>query len=599
MSSPSRGDLNNHSRGRGRGITNGNNHSHGRRRGIENGHIQPTHHTLNPAALPFQPHRDLHNHPRGRGRGDRGGHTQSTDHALNPSHGGQGGYPQPTNYPFSAPQGGRGGYPQPTHNPFNFPRGGRGSHTQPTNHLPYPPRGGQGSYAQPADYSLNPHSGRGRGDHNQPTGHALNLPYGGQGSYIQPAGHLPGISQNRDGAPEPGRDRASSHRPSRSPALVPRSYHDLHRTQINVPDDTAAGPPFIRHVEAIGSYNWLRRGEPTIEAPGCPPMWVPRANNHPLRSSTETYMRDPNTLYWPVHPMEPALRAVVACDGVAKLEKLDFFGCSVTLLHLLRFVKGQKASFQLRGQVVGGVLVLERWINSPELLKPDNSRFADVFLEEYTTVNLEVKERTKHHRVLRYDLAGLRCVVRMECDGYLKEKAMEGKAAEEVTESSSWAGGDADALLAKLTDDRRLASETVSAAGRKLTVEPVGWLVSQDAIIEIKADVDGYGVDFLLLMPGLWVRQARTVIIGSIREGAVRGTQIVDMTGRMEAWERANTSILRALGALICRIRAVVQNTESRKVSITRHENGPLMFTEMEDAAWSGLPPDMMAILST
>lgn len=80
------------------------------------------------------------------------------------------------------------------------------------------------------------------------------------------------------------------------------------------------------------------------------------------------YFRDPNAARHPSHPMEPAVKAVLAQNPNLDTGDIDVFGRTSTLGNLLRFLKGDDKTFRFVVEAVGRTVFFVRRENAPEEL---------------------------------------------------------------------------------------------------------------------------------------------------------------------------------------------------------------------------------------
>lgn len=186
----------------------------------------------------------------------------------------------------------------------------------------------------------------------------------------------------------------------------------------------------ISDCEDIASYNWIQENVPTILIPGMqnpfsnvwclplhnqkmnltlakgkPPAWTPPVSPIKLREDNGSYFRDPNAARYPNHPIEPAVRAIFACQPDFRGYEIDLFACSRTLGDLLRFVRGVDKSFRILVEAVGNTVFFVRRENSPTELIPDVRGYGHSFPEAYTTWGSNVKKSESHQRIVGYQFA--------------------------------------------------------------------------------------------------------------------------------------------------------------------------------------------------
>ena len=168
---------------------------------------------------------------------------------------------------------------------------------------------------------------------------------------------------------------------------------------------------------------------------GTPPVWTPLDEPRRLEEDKSDCFRDPNAARFPSYPLEPAVRALLKEHEDLETQEIDLFACSSTLGSLLRFVRRVDKPFRFFVEVVGNTVFFTRHENSPTQLVEGVKDYGHTFPEAYSTWDADVKGSASHQRLLKYDFAGLDCILRFECDGYIKSKVSGGVDAPATTPS--------------------------------------------------------------------------------------------------------------------------------------------------------------------
>ncbi|KAK0245001.1 hypothetical protein EDD85DRAFT_782972 [Armillaria nabsnona] len=149
----------------------------------------------------------------------------------------------------------------------------------------------------------------------------------------------------------------------------------------------------------LGSYSWLKGRKPAILVPGAPPYLVPQT------------------------------------DALHFAPRLWLPNCH-SLLCLTAFAHAQRRGFRMDLQLAGSKTILcTRW--EPRVVMNANpGGYGRSFELMRTRPALGCEHATSHHRVITYDLAGMKMVVRAEVDACLPDP--NGKAADvqEVPQSA-------------------------------------------------------------------------------------------------------------------------------------------------------------------
>jgi hypothetical protein len=99
-----------------------------------------------------------------------------------------------------------------------------------------------------------------------------------------------------------------------------------------------------------------------------PAVWNPPSEELKLPQDSGRYFRDPNAARHPSHPMEPAVKAVLAQNPHFDTENVDLFGCTSTIGSLLRFIKNDDKTFRFTVEAVGRTVFFIRRENAPDEL---------------------------------------------------------------------------------------------------------------------------------------------------------------------------------------------------------------------------------------
>ena len=245
------------------------------------------------------------------------------------------------------------------------------------------------------------------------------------------------------------------------------------------------------------------------------------------------------------------MRTLLTEDEDFETQKVDLFACSSTLGSLLRFVRRVDKPFRFFVEAVGNTVFFTRHENSPTQLIAGVKGYGHTFPETYTTWDADVKGSVSCQRLLRYEFAGLDCILRFECDGYLRSKvpgqvnvppAASGQHTGQV--SSSLAGG-----------ENHEGSLQINKAGQK---------IPQEAVFDLKTRA-GWKKDSNVLedeLPRYWVAQIPNFILARHDYGVFDDINVRHIRDDVEKWQGENQKDLRCLGWLL---REIISTTKMRK----------------------------------
>ncbi|KAJ4985499.1 geranylgeranyl pyrophosphate synthetase [Stagonosporopsis vannaccii] len=281
------------------------------------------------------------------------------------------------------------------------------------------------------------------------------------------------------------------------------------------PSNTKPLPlPHINDCQYVTSYNWVAGKDSTILVPGQPPRWSPLKVGRRLREDSGTYYRDPNAARYPKYPVAPAVQAIVEATGDTPIDA-DVFACGSTLGNLLRFTRGIDKAFRFIVEVVGDTVFLVRKENDPKELIEGVHGFGHSFPDAYTTWPKEAKGSETHQRIIRYDLGGLQCLVRFECDGFLEDRVTAEKPGSSAAHDPFTLPSE-DVLSAALSESTLIAPGPTSRnPPSTLNILKTGISIPQAAIFDLKTRTGRYKKEINMddITPQLWLKQVPNFIV--------------------------------------------------------------------------------------
>ena len=264
------------------------------------------------------------------------------------------------------------------------------------------------------------------------------------------------------------------------------------------------------------------------------------------------------------------MRAFFEEKGHVETQGIDIFVCSSTVGNLLRFARQDDKPFRILVEVVGNTAFFTRRENSPTELMVDVRGYGHSFPEAYTTWDASVKGSSSHQRLLQYDFAGLNCVLRFTCDGYLRAKVPDTSAAHRA-DNRSVAG---EGSLASILDGLRVAPSTLEPTrhSETLKVEMAGLKIAQEDIFDLKTrSVKKKNLDVLGdQLPRLWLAQIPNFILAHHSSGRFDNDDISvqDVWKHVENYQRDSQKTLKRLGWLLREILEQASAREDMKLEL-------------------------------
>ncbi|KAF2820346.1 hypothetical protein CC86DRAFT_305106 [Ophiobolus disseminans] len=305
-------------------------------------------------------------------------------------------------------------------------------------------------------------------------------------------------------------------------------------------------------VRYVASYNWRNDVGATILVPGKPPLWTPLKEAQRLNEDNGIYYRDPNAARSPDYPITPVVQAVLETNPNFDTADVDIVACGSTLGNLLRFVRGQDKPFRFMVETIGNSVFFVRKENDPKETIDGVRGFGHSFPEAYTTWEPEVKGSEAHQRVIQYKFGGMTCMIRFECDGYLKDKITDGKHGTDVLDKPKSNGDDLLSAFNKTAITQPLMNQ--GSGTERVKIKRGGSEIPQRSIFDLKTRSGKYKTDIDMsdILPQLWVKQVPNFIV-AYHDGAglFRDIRVQDVRTEVHKWEEDNIDAIRRLAVLL------------------------------------------------
>ncbi|GAB0132795.1 hypothetical protein EsDP_00001221 [Epichloe bromicola] len=364
--------------------------------------------------------------------------------------------------------------------------------------------------------------------------------------------------------------------------IVSISRSDLQRLK---PSNNNA---YIRNVKHISSYNWIDEDTPTIAVPGSPPLWNPPVGAQHVKKDSGLICIDENAMRLRESSLEPLFRALYTTDPSFDIRPIDVISDRHNVRKLLSFVRpgteiNAGTAFCIKLELVRDTLLMCRHEVAPtEFLAPHEFRgYGHEFEKMYTTS--QISGGTGHHRIISYRFCGMKFLIRHETDGFVKSRSEE----VDANEGRSDLMGSL-CLSARTPEDTCLVTKSKAT---KLTVLEKGSLVPLESTLEIKTRAAWRPLEFDQVAAQIWVSQTPKLVRAHHNRGHFQSPRVEDVKADIDDWERASQESLRALGALIELITAVMKGCGGRALLQYDTATDSLVISEVE--AGGLLPGDL------
>lgn len=304
-----------------------------------------------------------------------------------------------------------------------------------------------------------------------------------------------------------------------------------------IPTDKDKIKPCITKVEHLSSYNWIESSNPTIAVPGCPPLWSPpKVPQEVIQDSGIIYIAQ-NVGRLPETPLEPLFRSLYIEKPSYNIRKVDLITDPKAISKLLSFSNPHLSPngvlpFTIEIEILGNTAIFSlaevepwRFVTAHE-----STSYHHEFKQAFTKT--QVPGSSGHHRVISYNLGGLKLVVSYETDAYVDvEQVSNFQAQNEGSENAS-------------------PSRHKPPAGSKLVILEKGKKVPMSSTLLIKTLDSGEHVNVQELLSQLWVSQIPNLVRAYQRHAICKPPEIQDVALDIAEWECDHSDDLQRLIAL-------------------------------------------------
>ncbi|PLB51277.1 hypothetical protein P170DRAFT_425522 [Aspergillus steynii IBT 23096] len=352
----------------------------------------------------------------------------------------------------------------------------------------------------------------------------------------------------------------------------------------------------IKHCRVIASYNWIADSNPTIMIPGRPrtvsleSRSISKSTSKSIPRSVNSYIHDPNTTSYPAYPLLPALEALLHTHPSYDTVSIDVVTCSQTIEHLLRLLFEKGSRFRILLQAFGNtVFFLPR--QETQDLRPDLKGYRDSFPEWVAPWSQDVSGSRSHHRVLEYEIGGLKCVVSGEGEGYVPEfEKGKGRAVERNPEAEAEAVGEEFTALSGYSED-----------SEPLLILEGGAAVPRNAVCDIETcsvlnQSQGQNQNEVVdhqKMARMWARQVQNTLVGFHQDGVFSRVEVKNVRDEIMEWQSAQGKRIKKFTELLGEMVDFARMRQGRMFELRNGERG----LEMKDVdGVNPLVPDKLAM---
>ncbi|KAI7780546.1 hypothetical protein LA080_015947 [Diaporthe eres] len=295
----------------------------------------------------------------------------------------------------------------------------------------------------------------------------------------------------------------------------------------------------------------------------------------------------------PDYPFEVVFQAAELMNPTVRFDEIDVLTNRNSLRKFFDFCKGRvQESFRVNLHLVNDTLIIERCVRSTTefLHGSSDSGFGHNFEKAATRSSRGLENSSGHHRVLRYDLGGLKCAVRFEVDASYDDPDTVGEGERHVAKAESY--GEEVASLATAFSSIAVKKAGSGSTGGSADTIPRGAGTDQASVAELKSRKDHGSKPKPNWLPQLWLGRTRYLITGHHENGTFDDVRVYDLREELEAWEKneVNQEALQKMAALLSRLRDTIR-TNQGKSCVALCEKAVKPYTLRIHASTSGKGP--------
>ena len=327
--------------------------------------------------------------------------------------------------------------------------------------------------------------------------------------------------------------------------------------------------------EFLCSYNWKQSTTPTIYVPGTPPKWNPPPLPKQLQKDWGEHWVDQHAERVPRFQFEPIFQALAIMNPNVRFNDVDIVVNRNTLQKLYDFASFKRSyrQFHVDLDLIGTTLFIGR--KEKNSITEAQGGYGRNFEYEFTSEDPSLNKADGHHRVITYDLGGLKIVVRMEADGYLEPEAPE----------------EPNEFFLNFLGTMESTNATIAHRNpQHTTVIPGGTLIPHRCTLELKSNRDNNTA-----RTQTWFGRTRNLVFGRHKEGLIRAVAPVYLQNEdFEAWAVKNQGNIRRLVWLLEEIRRVVmEKTCGAAVLVAIDRGAPFQIFEAKHS-FGALPKEVV-----
>jgi hypothetical protein len=333
--------------------------------------------------------------------------------------------------------------------------------------------------------------------------------------------------------------------------------------------------------ELLCTYNWIIPSKfktgLEIYVPGGPPEWSPPVLPIKLEADKGHQYVDQNAYHVPRYPFEPIFWALDTMNSSVRFDDVDLVCNRNSLRKLLDLASGRKIHpFVMHLHMIQNTLLITRKEkNARAMIRGSgNSGYGHNFEEAFTRTNDELLNSTSHHRVVRYNMGGLNCVVRFEVDAYF----------DGVVEGISSDAFDHHIDIETVMGGLSISTGALAPAIEKKVVKR-GTVLPSSKMAEVKTcgkSLKPMGQ----FIPQMWFGRTPHLLMGRHPAGNGVFNEVIHIHvgSKFEEWEKKNQKELMILVGILNQIKEIMGGADTgAAVLLYEKKGGPLKVMKMRN----------------
>lgn len=412
------------------------------------------------------------------------------------------------------------------------------------------------------------------------------------------------VNPNTSASKKPESKPSKRHGPSKTAWLLKNTGKTLSTISCSSLLPSTVPVTFSTPATLLCSYNWLLSGH-AIHVPGRPPKYTPPPLPHTLRPDSGLQYTDQNAARVPKYPFEPAFRAMAVMNPTLNLSDADIVLNRNSLRKLLDFAGGKRQDpFRMRLSMLGRTLFIERNERSAKMMIHGKSGpgYGHSFERMFTTPGEGLEDSSSHHRVLRYQLGSLDCVVRFEVDAHLEDEdgldeSETAKEGNELIEGIAQAMEKIAVNPATTFNAKGKAKATPNTKPSRATqVLHTGSHIPPWTLLELKTQSLLKNSSISHATPQLYFGRTPNLLVGVHSAGTIISTRLVNTGMTFATWEDTNQTRLRKMVGLLEKLRGMMKQMQGEReaVLVCETKGGDVRVLERRGGGGGVLPEELV-----